>query len=323
MFKSSIIAALGAAVALSTFGAGSVAAQVPTQTAPTPAPAQSSGETETDQAVQQNARQLRQARNRANPPPPTPAENMAAAQALAAATGTACEITQVELRGVTPTQEKTYEAVCATGPGYVFVASTPPVAADCVLLAGQAAIERARDPAADVGTQCTFPVNQDVLRVISAYAVEAGVACTPDEGNSIGRSPAGNPIYEVGCNGTDGFWLERLADGWKATECLTVITQNGRCRFSTPAEQAATLKNRLSANAEAAACDPTEARYLGANTNGSFYEAKCGGGNGIIVRLDNAFAVQQVYPCETAQRIGGGCKLTVVPAAPVAAPPAT
>ena len=324
MFKSSILAAFGAAIMLTglaplTASAQSTGSNIPGNT--TGAQSQSPVD---GQAIEteQNARQRREARNRAAPPPPTPAENMAAAQALATATSTPCQVTSAELRGVTPAQEKLYEAVCATGPGFVFISSTPPVAADCILLAGQAEIERARDPAADVGTQCVNPVNLDVLRVVSAYAVEAGVACTPDQGSSIGRSSAGNLIYEVGCNGTDGYWLERLPTGWKKTECLEVVGQNGKCRFSTTAEQVATLKGRFAGNAEAAACDPTEARYMGANANGSFYEAKCADGKGFIVRFDTAYAVQQVYPCETAQRIGGGCRLTVVPEAAAPAPAA-
>jgi len=317
VLKSSTVAAFGAALIMSALGIGPSHAQ---DTAPAPQVQAPAADTVTE-AAPQNARQQRQARNRANPPPPTPAENMAAAQALAVATSTPCEVTAAELRGVTATQEKLYEATCATGPGFIFIATTPPTAADCVLLTGQADIERARNPEADVGTQCTIAQNLDVLRVVSAYAAEAGVACTPDQGKSIGKSSAGNLLYEVGCNGTDGYWLERLADGWKKTECLEIVGQNGTCLFSTPAEQVATLATRFAGNPEAAACAPTEARYMGANANGSFYEAKCGAGNGIIVRFDTAYAVQQVYPCETAQRIGGGCRLTAVPEAPAAAAP--
>lgn len=323
MFKSSIFAGVAAAIALATLTPAVSNAQTTGSNIPG-TPSASNPLTEGSAAndvIDRNARQERQARNRNNPPPATPAENMAAAQAIATATSTPCQVTSAELRGVTPTQEKLYEAVCATGPGFVFISSTPPVAADCVLLAGQAEIERTRDPAADVGTQCVNPANLDVLKVVSSYATEAGIACTPDQGSSIGRSSAGNLIYEVGCNGTDGYWLERTADGWKKTECLEVVGMNGRCRFSTTAEQVATLKGRFAGDVDAAACDPTEARYMGANANGSFYEAKCVGGNGIIVRFDTAYAVQTVYACEVAQRIGGGCKLTVVPEAPAAAAP--
>ncbi len=262
----------------------------------------------------------RQERQRA-PAPPTPEENIAAAQAIATSASVACQVSQANFLGLAPDGAKSYEAVCATGPGYILMASAPPLAVDCVLLAGQAEIDRARDPLADVGTQCAIPQNLDVVRVISAYASEAGIACAVDQAASIGKSSEGNLIYEVGCNGVDGYWLEKVGTNWKASECAIVTTQNAVCRYSTAAELVATFKTRL-AGSEAASCDLTEGRYMGANANGAFWEAKCSAGNGVIVRFDPQYAVQQVYPCETAQRIGGGCRLTIVPEAP-AAPPTT
>ncbi len=249
----------------------------------------------------------------AQPVEATPAENIAAAQAIATAAANPCQVTEANLLGQTAEGAKSYEAACATGPGYVLIGTTPPQAVDCVLLAGQAEIDRARDPAADVGTQCTIAQNTDVVRVLAAYAVEAGVPCTVDQGASVGKASTGNLIYEVGCNGLDGYWIEKTPTSWTKTECSVIATQNATCRFSTAAEAAATLKARF-AGSEAAECDVTQARYMGANANGAFYEAKCGAGNGIIARFDTAFAVQQVYACEVAHRIGGGCTMTVVPA---------
>ncbi len=326
MFKSPFFAALGAAVALVALTGAPARAQN------TMAPGADSRaiQEQNDRTFGARARPGRASRPDARTPrdrqpaPPTPEETIAAAQAVATGAGVACQVTQANLLGVTGEQVPMYEAACATGPGYILAATTPPVTADCVLLAGQAALDRARDPAAEVGAQCAIPQNTDVLRVLSAYATEAGVACAVDEGASIGKAPNGNLIYEVGCNGLDGYWLEREPTGWKKTECANILTQNATCRYSTAAEQSATLKGRLASNAEAAACDVSQSRYMGANANGAFYEAKCAGGNGLIVRFDNAFAVQQVYPCETAHRIGGGCTLTIVPPAPetpAAAPP--
>ncbi len=90
---------------------------------------------------------------------------------------------------------------------------------------------------------------------------------------------------------------------------MELASANSTCRFTTPAEQAATLKGWL-AGSEAAACDVTQARYMGKNANGSFYEAACNGAEGMIVRFDTARAVQQVYACSVAQQVGGGCKLS-------------
>ena len=161
----------------------------------------------------------------------------------------------------------------------------------------------------------------DVLRVVSAYAAEAGLACTVDQGASIGKSSADGIIYEIGCANADGAWIEKVDGNWTTTTCLQVVQTNGECRFTTMAEQAATVKGWL-AGSDAAACDVTETRLMGRNVNGEFYEAKCGSGEGYIARLNAEKAVQQVYPCAEAARIGGGCKLTTVAAAPPAAAPA-
>lgn len=253
------------------------------------------------------------------PAAPTPDEIKAAAQVQASAAGSTCQVSEASLLGVNAEQQPIYEAACTTGPGYILISSTPPQAVDCVILAGQADITRRRDPAADVGLQCKLPLNVDVTRVVGAYAQEAGVTCTVDQGASIGKSPEDNFIYEVGCNGADGYWLEKVASGWEKTECLIVSSQGGDCRFTTVAEQAISLKARL-VGSPAAACEVSEARYMGANTNGTFYEAKCAGGDGYVARFDAAGALQQTYPCVEAARIGGGCKLTVsAAAAPTAA----
>ena len=248
---------------------------------------------------------------------PTPEAVMASAQAIATAANANCQVSEATLLGVNAEQQPIYEAACATGPGYILLSTTPPQAVDCVILAGQADLDRSRDPAADVGLQCKIPVNTDVARVVRAYAVEAGITCTVDQGASIGKSTAGNFIYEVGCAEADGFWLEKMPTGWQSTTCMQVITQSAGCKFTQPAEQAATMKAML-AGSPAAACDVVEARYMGANSNGAFYEAKCGAEEGYIVRFNTERVVQQVYPCAEAARIGGGCKLITVAAAPAA-----
>jgi len=253
------------------------------------------------------------------PSAPSPAEVLAAAQAVVASTSTACEVTEATMLGVNAEQKPIYEAACSTGPGYVLIASTPPQAVDCVVLAGQADLDRSRDPSADVGIQCKLPINTDVARVIGGYAQQAGITCTVDQGASIGKSSEGHFIYEVGCSDADGFWIEKAPAGWEKTTCLQIVTQSAACRFTQPAEQAATVKAML-VGSPAAACDVTEARYMGGNANGTFYEAKCGSGDGLIARFNAEQVVQQIYPCAEAARIGGGCKLTTVAAAPAATP---
>lgn len=263
-----------------------------------------------------------QRRNNRQQRPPSPEQVKAAVVSLAAQLEPGCQVVDANLRGASPQGQTIYETSCATGPGYILLtaveakADAPAIAAssaDCVDLFGQADLARQRDPAADVGLQCELPANQDVLKVVTGYAQIAGVQCVVDQGSATGVRN-GQTVYEVGCPGVDGYWIERDGQGWKATPCIEIRSMSGACRYTTPTEQAATFKAWL-AGSDAASCDVSEVRYMGANANGAFYEAKCNGADGAIVRMDNAKAVQQVYPCATAQRIGGGCTLTPAPAA--------
>ncbi len=255
----------------------------------------------------------------AAPAAPTPEEIKAAAQAQVAAAGLDCQVSEAISPGVTAEQVRIFEAACASGPGYIVVGSTPPQTFNCLELAGSAATARRLDPAADVGQQCVLPGNQNGLALISDWARSQGVACTIDEAIAIGKSDDNNVVYEVGCAGADGYWLEKVGTGWKLQDCLQVASVGGTCRFTTPEEQAQGFTAKL-AGTDAASCDVSQVRLMGSNANGRFYEAKCSAeGEGYIARVSNEGVTQQVYPCATAQRIGGGCTLTPAPAAAPAA----
>lgn len=261
----------------------------------------------------------RRQRQQAAPAAPDPAVVKAEVEAVLASASVTCQVTDSKFMGSTAEQVKLYETACATGPGYILVASTPPQAVDCVVLHSQAEAARTRDPAAPPSQVCTLPGNQDVMGVMKAYAAEAGVACTVDEMAVRGQTSSGVVVYEVGCVGVDGFRIQKAAEGWEKTECLQVLQQNATCAFTTPAEQAATVKSWLAGSA-AGDCDVQQVRLMGQNANGRFYEAACAAGNGFIARTNAEHAVQQIYPCAEAEKIGDGCKLTTTP--PAATPQA-
>lgn len=305
MSKSSFIAAFGAAlaVALSTLTA-------------LPATAQDTGASGMPQDP--GAAPAPEGATRAPPLATSGPAAAMAAQRIANAAGVTCQVVEANVIGQTTDRQRvTYEAACASGPGYILVNSIPPEARDCVLLAAQAEADRAANPNADVGAQCVIAQNKDVARAVAGYAAEAGIACTVDEGAPLGRTAENTLIYEVGCAGLDGYRIEKTATGWSTTECAVIVTQNSTCRFSTAEEQAATLKARV-AGSEAEACDVVQARYIGASAGDTLYEAKCSAGNGVIVRFTPEHVVRQVFPCEAAQRIAGGCRLTTIAAAPAA-----
>lgn len=245
------------------------------------------------------------------PAPATPEENKAAAQALLTAAGVSCQISEAAFLGTTAEQHATYEVVCADGPGFLAVASTPPQTFNCLELAGQAETTRLRDPAADVGQQCTLPVNLDPKPVLTAYARAAGVTdCTVDQGAAIGKSTAGNTIFEIGCAGRDGYWLEKAGEAWLATPCWDLALMQEACRYSTEAEIKGAWP-RILAGTPAAACEVQQARRVGRDAQGlTVYEVKCGAGDGYFARIGDTFTAQRVHTCVEAATIAGGCTLT-------------
>lgn len=263
-----------------------------------------------------NRRRDRQQEQQERPAAPTPEEIKAATQAMLTAAGVNCQVSDAAILGVTAEQQTTYEAVCASGPGYLAVGSTPPQTFNCLELAGQAETNRLRDPAADVGQQCTLPANQDPVRIIGAYAREAGITCTVDQAAAIGRLD-GNLVYEVGCTDADGYQIEQASTGLNKTPCWARALEGATCRYTTPAENLKAWASVL-AGTDAAACQVDQARKVGTDAQGlQVYEVKCSGGEGYFARVGDTFTAQRVHACADAAHIANGCTLTTV--APAAA----
>lgn len=239
------------------------------------------------------------------PAAPDPAKVKADAQAALTAAGNGCSVTDATLLGQTAEQASMYEAVCATGPGFIIVASTPAQVFDCAILASQAQLYPDQNP-----QTCSMPANQNAAQVFMEYGRAAGVPCTVDEGVAIGRAANGATVYEIGCAGADGYWIEQNGAAWTKTPCVRVVSDGKTCRFTTPQEQNTTVQALL-ANTPAAECVVEQYRLMGGNANGEFYEVKCqaGTGRGYIVRVKDG-VTDANYRCAIARPIGGGCTLT-------------
>jgi len=304
-------------MALALFSAQPVMAQDPPSDVPHPATDAASGEAREDRAGPARGRAREGNRRGRERGAVTPEEARTAAQAVLTTAGIACQVQSAVFLGNTTTdQQKSYEAICNGGPGYIVVASTPPQTFNCLELAGQAETNRMRDPAADVGQQCTLPANQDPLPVVTAYAREAGIDCVVDRAGAVGRLD-GNLLYEVGCSEADGFQLEQTSAGWKKMPCWARTLEGATCRYTTPAENLKAWTAVL-AGTDAAACDVQQARKLGVDAEGlQVYEVKCGAGDGYFARVGETYTAQRVHACAAATHIAGGCTLTTV--APAAA----
>ncbi|HYC67578.1 hypothetical protein [Brevundimonas sp.] len=177
---------------------------------------------QTNEERRQAERRRRAARGEAVAPEnSTPAQNLRAAQALATGAALECRVTEASLLGVDAQEAPIYEAACAEGPGQLIIASTPTQAYSCFELA-----------AVPEGQQCELPANQNSLAVIGGWARQSGVTCQINQAVAVGRSADGNLIYEIGCAGADGYWLERASDGWRVQSCEVIASTGETCRFS-------------------------------------------------------------------------------------------
>lgn len=223
-----------------------------------------------------------------------------AAQDLAREIGVDCEVTNAIALGRDHDGAPHYEVSCAAGSGYRLVGGSVNAAFDCLALAG-------RSSNAAPASTCRLRANRDGTAVVAGLARQAGLACRVDQGAMVGLSSARVPIYEAGCAGTAGAWIEQTPGGWRAVDCLTVAARGDACRFTTTAEQLTTFRGWI-AGSEARRCEPTGVRYMGEGPTGPLYEVACREGPGFVVRLDASRVVREIIPCPAAH-VGDGCRL--------------
>lgn len=285
--------------------------------------------------VTRGSRSSNRNQRQAAPAAPTPEQNLAAAQALLAANSVPCQMTEANLRGVTADQRSVYEVVCANSFGYLALggaeevrdaagqvtrAAVAPLFIDCAEAQVTHDRQVAATPDAPPPPKCDLPANQNLMQVYTSLATQAGVDCTVDEAILVGRKPGNIPVYEIGCAGVQGFRINTGANGWEKASCIELAQANVTCSYTTKPEILASVKSWFN-GVEGTDCTFSDARYMGANDNGAFYEIACVGAEGFIARLNTAKVPQQIYPCAEATQIGDGCKLTAA-TAPEATPSA-
>lgn len=222
--------------------------------------------------------------------------------------GVTCELTGSAEIGETEDGNYLYEAACAQGAGYLVTSGEAPEVFDCLQLAS--ALERHPPAEGETATECMLPANKDRAAMMAPLARAANISCRVDNGLHLGVTAGGGNRYEVGCAGSDGFWIDVDATGAASKiSCLTVTADDGECRYTTPEEQTATIRERF-AGPNAPACTVEQGRGAGATTAGEYFEVKCAGGAGYMVRTSLTGEFEQAYPCEQALSIVGGCKLT-------------
>lgn len=233
--------------------------------------------------------------------------DMATRAALTSA-GVSCETVDTVEVGEIEGGKYLYEANCAEGPGYLVTSADTPAVYDCLQLASSLEMNPLEE--GETATECTLPANKNRAALIAPLARAADVSCTVDNAIHLGLASDGKNRYEIGCAGADGYWIDvDSAGAVSKISCLTVTASSGECRYTTAAEQTATLRQRF-AGPNAPECTVEQGRGAGATATSEFFEVKCAGGAGYMFRTSLAGEFQQAYTCEQAVSIAGGCKLT-------------
>lgn len=218
-----------------------------------------------------------------------------AEQALLAA-GVQCRVVRARLVGRDAERTPLYEAICADGDAYTVSGSPTFRAYNCMDLEAQAESRRTnrRIPAV---RQCTLRQTFSLAQRAEAYAVEAGLDCHVDQARSLGRTAGGARLFEVGCRGEVGAWLEQTSAGWIASDCYRVQQSGGACLFTNALERAATAQRWLSDSPQVLTCQVIDVSFLGQSRRGGLYEANCQDGAAFVFRRSQSGDIDATFPC--------------------------
>jgi hypothetical protein len=225
----------------------------------------------------------------------------------------ACDYDTARFIGRNSEDRTLYEVACRGNPGFLLLDTDPAQQVNCIANNASVAARRAEDPEAEVGAECTFESNTNVIAQVTPYVQTAGLACEVDGARWVGAVTNSNATrYEVGCGASDGFWFDVTPAGEVSNvmSCLQVAAAGGTCQFSPAAEQAAWVAAIAAPSGRT--CAATTARFVGANatTGQRYYEVGCADGVGFMVRTNSVNAFESVIECSAAGGIAGGCTLS-------------
>jgi hypothetical protein len=235
---------------------------------------------------------------------------------LVSRSGLDCQVSDARQIGE---DEKTksvfYELACAGSEGFVIGepakgSKFPLVVYNCL----EAATSKS---AAKYGATCRLPENDDPKAGIAALVAKYQPGCRMTDARGIGHSDAGTAL-EVACQGGAGYVIQAsypLSDAKPArfSPCAGVRPDmNLQCTLTGAAATRTYLASLVAKTGKS--CDLKAYRFVGfgvgINDNGdAYYEVACAAGDGFML---DVVAAGEVYPtpCDTADYIAGGCKLT-------------
>jgi hypothetical protein len=238
---------------------------------------------------------------------------MAEAPAVVQAASLPCQVADARLLGKNEDKKaKTsvayYEVACTGNMGFIVEAKSgaTPTAFNCM---------EANTPGPDgkVAAPCILPGNANPRSALGTSLKTAGVDCAPTNARVLGRNKAGQSIFEVACQGGDGYILIagtpfNATAKAQAMDCLMAQEAGGvKCTLSDASAKLAVVDQY--AQQSKTGCVVKDRRYIGVSQSGStYYEASCQDGKGYMFKVDKG-AVTSVN-CAQAVNLLGGCKLT-------------
>ena len=79
-----------------------------------------------------------------------------------------------------------YEVGCRGNPGFLLLDTDPAQLVNCIANNASVAARRAENPEAEVGAECTFESNTNVIAQVTPYVQTAGLACAVDQARWVG-----------------------------------------------------------------------------------------------------------------------------------------
>lgn len=253
----------------------------------------------------------------AEKPPPITLEainaGMVAAPTVVSQAGLDCQVSDARLLGADrKTKGLFYELACKGAEGFIVGlpakdSKFPLVVYTCLEAALAKNVVKA-------GDACRLPENADPKAGIAPLVAQNQPSCHMTDARAIGHTDTATAL-EVACAGGAGYTVKAaypLSTSKPATFSPCAGLQPGMTLQCVLTDAAATNAYVASLVARSGKpCQMRDHRYVGVGSSDgdSYYEVACQGGGGFILDVD---AGGNVYPtpCDQADYIGGGCKLS-------------
>jgi len=256
----------------------------------------------------------------ADKPPPITLDainaGLAAAPGLISQSGIDCPVSDARQIGVDEKTQSTFYELACTGAEGLVIGQPAKGSKFAIVIYSCLEAATSKDAAKD-GAICRLPENDDPKAGVAPLVAEYEPSCQMTNARGIGHSDTATAL-EVACQGGAGYVVQAsypFSDAKPATfsPCAGVQPDmNLQCTLTDAAATKAYLSSLVVKAGRS--CDLKAYRFVGfgfgINDNGDeYFEVACAAGEGFMLDVVPASDVYPT-PCNTADNIAGGCKLT-------------